>query len=79
MLSMCLLFCIVIFWMLCCVMCEKKKKKKTVDNKNKTNANVRHYIISYQIFLYCGTAECDIVFYLYLTVSTLLYLNWYCP
>ncbi len=25
MLSMCLLFCFVIFWMLCCVMCEKKK------------------------------------------------------
>ncbi len=24
MLSMCLLFCFVIFWMLCCVMCEKK-------------------------------------------------------
>ncbi len=30
MLSMCLLFCFVIFWMLCCIMCEKKKK---VDNK----------------------------------------------
>ncbi len=26
MLSMCLLFCFVIFWMLCCIMCEKKKK-----------------------------------------------------
>ncbi len=26
MLSMCLLFCFVIFWMLCCVMCEKNKK-----------------------------------------------------
>ncbi len=25
MLSMCLLFCFVIFWMLCCVMCEKNK------------------------------------------------------
>ncbi len=34
MLSMCLLFCFVVFWMLCCVMC-KKKKKKTVDKKNK--------------------------------------------
>ncbi len=31
MLSMCLLFCFVIFWMLCCVMCEKNKIN--VDNK----------------------------------------------
>ncbi len=29
MLSMCLLFCFVIFWMLCCVMCD-------VDNKDIT-------------------------------------------
>ncbi len=28
MLSICLLFCFVVFWMLCCVVCEKKKKKK---------------------------------------------------
>ncbi len=27
MLSICLLFCFVVFWMLCCVVCEKKKKK----------------------------------------------------
>ncbi len=26
MLSMCLLFCFVIFWILCCVVCEKNKK-----------------------------------------------------
>ncbi len=31
-LSICLLFCFVIFWMLCCVMGEKKN---TVDNKKK--------------------------------------------
>ncbi len=33
MLSMCLLFCFVIFWMLCCVMCEKNKNN--VNNKKK--------------------------------------------
>ncbi len=32
MLSMCLLFCFVVFWMLCCVMCEKKN----VDNKKRS-------------------------------------------
>ncbi len=26
MLSMCLLFCFVVFWILCCVVCEKIKK-----------------------------------------------------
>ncbi len=38
MLSMCLLFCFVIFWILCYVMCEKKlkkNKKKLVDNRKK--------------------------------------------
>ncbi len=32
--SMCLLFCFVIFWMICCYV-WKKKKKKIVDNKKK--------------------------------------------
>ncbi len=32
-LSMCLLFCFVIFWMLCCVMCEKNKIKKLLITK----------------------------------------------
>ncbi len=33
MLSMCLLFCFVLFWILCCVVCEKKKKKKLLITK----------------------------------------------
>ncbi len=33
MLSMFLLFCFVIFWMLCCVMCEKKKKMLITTKK----------------------------------------------
>ncbi len=33
MLSMCLLFCFVIFWILCYVMCEKKKKKMLITKK----------------------------------------------
>ncbi len=37
MLSMCLLFCFVIFWILCCVMCEKKKND---DNKKKKVLNI---------------------------------------
>ncbi len=32
MLSMCLLFCFVVFWILCCVVCEKIKN---VDNKKR--------------------------------------------
>ncbi len=33
MLSMGLLFCFVIFWMLCCVMCEKNKKMLITKEK----------------------------------------------
>ncbi len=40
MLSMCLLFCFVIFWMLCCVMCEKNKNKKLlITKKRKSSSN----------------------------------------
>ncbi len=37
MLSMCLLFCFVIFWMLCCVMCEKNvdNKKRNIEGRNR--------------------------------------------
>ncbi len=36
MLSMCLLFCFVVFWILCCVVCEKiKNKKLLITKKNK--------------------------------------------
>ncbi len=34
MLSMCLLFCFVLFWIFCCVVCGKNKNKN-VDNKKK--------------------------------------------
>ncbi len=37
MLSICLLFCFVIFWILCYVMCEKKKKKNVDTKKDLLN------------------------------------------
>ncbi len=43
MLSMCLLFCFVIFWMLCYVMCERKIN---VDNKKKLFILLTKYISS---------------------------------
>ncbi len=35
MLSMCLFFCFVVFWILCCVLCEKNKIKLLITKKKK--------------------------------------------
>ncbi len=40
MLSMCLLFCFVVFWILCCVVCEKKKKKLLLQSEFRRNHEV---------------------------------------
>ncbi len=50
MLSMCLLFCFVIFWMLCCVMCEEKKN---ADNKTHERAQSDWRLT-------CGTMRDDV-------------------
>ncbi len=66
MLSMCLLFCFVLFWILCCVVCKKNENKKLLITKKKLgmailcSGGVRRSLCP--AVLLKGVVDCDFTF-----------------
>ncbi len=73
MLSMCLLFCLVVFWILCCVVCETKKKKKEITGSHYFSFIALSNLLTQTCLHFCTqcsssseNAKCTFIIYYYI-------------